>query len=232
VSAIVCVSWPRSFTRLSTRRALNSFHWTFMAQPYDLPEQFLAGKERYYIEQKLTTMGIGKGGFRPETIAEYRRCCTPEQLHAVCEDYRDGATIDFDMDCADVEAGHTIQCRCRSSGDLESYGKMFDPRLAGHPIRVLCPTLPPAAGIIPSSSCRKDVCGTRHTLFVVRRRPRRHRVTPWAVKVLATSLSGTPAPICLTAGNGQWRCCWGGGAMSTTLSADSPVETVQLRLRY
>ena len=45
--------------------------------------------------RQLTAMGIGKGGFRPETIAEYTRCCTPAQLHAVCEDYRAGATIDF-----------------------------------------------------------------------------------------------------------------------------------------
>ena len=93
---------------LTRESALNSFHWTFMAQPYDIPERLLEGKESYYIEKKLTKMGIGKGGFSPETLAEYARCCTPENLHAVCEDYRAAATIDFEMDRADFEAGRRI----------------------------------------------------------------------------------------------------------------------------
>jgi len=63
-------------------------------------------------------VAYGKGGFRPETIAEYTRCCTPEQLHAVCEDYRAGATIDFEMDRADVGAGNTIRCRGPSSYEV------------------------------------------------------------------------------------------------------------------
>jgi len=102
-----------------------------MAQPYDIPEQFLAGKERYYIEKKLTTMGIGKGGFSPETLAEYRRCCMPENLHAVCEDYRAGATTDVEMDRADVEAGHTIACPVLVIWGTQSHTEqMFDARAA------------------------------------------------------------------------------------------------------
>ena len=51
--------------------ALNSYHWFFMAQPYDIPEKLIEGKEDYYILQKLTKMGIGKGGFSKETLKEY-----------------------------------------------------------------------------------------------------------------------------------------------------------------
>jgi haloacetate dehalogenase len=54
-------------------------------------------------------MGMGKGGFTAQTLAEYARCCTAENLHAVCEDYRAGATIDFEMDKADFEAGRRLQ---------------------------------------------------------------------------------------------------------------------------
>ena len=122
------------WTHLTREWALNSFHWTFMAQPYDIPEQFFAGKERYYIEKKLTAMGIGKGGFTPETLAEYARCCTAEQLHAVCEDYRAGATLDFEMDRADVEAGHRIACPVLVLwGSLSHTEKMFDTREAWAP---------------------------------------------------------------------------------------------------
>jgi haloacetate dehalogenase len=90
--------------------ALNSYHWAFLAQPYDFPEQLLAGKEEYYIRLKLGSHGMGKGGLAEEAIREYVRCCTPEQIHGVCEDYRAGATIDYEMDAADVAAGRKITC--------------------------------------------------------------------------------------------------------------------------
>jgi haloacetate dehalogenase len=97
-------------TNISRGWALGSFHWFFMAQPYDIPEKLIEGKEDYYILQKLTKMGIGKGGFSKETLAEYARVCTPENIHAVCEDYRAGATIDYEMDSKDLEAGRAISC--------------------------------------------------------------------------------------------------------------------------
>ena len=54
--------------------------------------------------------GLGKGGFAEEEIREYIRVCTPEQIHGVCEDYRAAATIDFEMDKADFEAGRKVTC--------------------------------------------------------------------------------------------------------------------------
>ena len=45
-------------THINREWALNSYHWFFMAQPYDIPEKLLEGKEQYYIEKKLTKMGI------------------------------------------------------------------------------------------------------------------------------------------------------------------------------
>ena len=34
-------------------------------------------------------------------MAEYKRCTTPEQIHAVCEDYRATVTLDLAMDTAE-----------------------------------------------------------------------------------------------------------------------------------
>ena len=98
------------WTHISREWALNSYHWTFMAQPYDFPEQLLAGKEEYYIRLKLGTQGLGKGGISEEALREYIRCCTPEHIHGMCEDYRAAATIDLDMDTGDLEAGRRITC--------------------------------------------------------------------------------------------------------------------------
>ncbi|HEV7822571.1 MAG TPA: alpha/beta hydrolase [Burkholderiales bacterium] len=131
-------------THITREWALNSYHWFFMAQPYDIPEKLLAGNERYYIDQKLTKMGIGKGGFTEETLAEYRRCCTAENLHGVCEDYRAGATLDFDMDKADFEAGRKVKCPALIIwGEKSHTEKMFDARTAwpqyAENIYKLCP---------------------------------------------------------------------------------------------
>ena len=112
----------------SWRSALNSYHWFFMAQPYDIPERLIEGREDYYILKKLTKMGIGKGGFTEETLAEYARCCTPENIHAVCEDYRAGVGIDMDIDTADFEAGHKVTCPAAIYWGAHSHTeKFFDP---------------------------------------------------------------------------------------------------------
>ena len=98
------------WTHVSKTWMVNSYHWAFLAQPYDFPERLLAGHEEYYIRMKLGSQGLGKGGISEETLKEYIRCCTPEQIHGVCEDYRATATIDFEMDKADFEAGRRIEC--------------------------------------------------------------------------------------------------------------------------
>jgi len=84
--------------------AVDSYHWFFMAQPYDYPERMLIayGLERY-IRRKLDKKGVGMSGFTPEALAEYIRCCTPENIHAVCEDYRAAVSIDLRHDEADLD---------------------------------------------------------------------------------------------------------------------------------
>ena len=83
--------------------AVDSYHWFFMAQPYDYPERMLIayGLERY-IRKKLDKKGVGMSGFASEALAEYIRCCTPENIHAVCEDYRAAVSIDLVHDEADL----------------------------------------------------------------------------------------------------------------------------------
>ncbi len=84
--------------------AVESYHWFFMAQPAPYPEDMLVayGLERY-IRKKLDKKGVGLGGFTPEALAEYIRCCTPDSIHSVCEDYRAAVGIDLEHDRADLE---------------------------------------------------------------------------------------------------------------------------------
>ena len=83
--------------------AVDSYHWFFMAQPFDYPERMIEayGFERY-IRRKLDKKGVGMSGFTPEALAEYVRCCNAENIHAVCEDYRAAVGIDLDHDEADL----------------------------------------------------------------------------------------------------------------------------------
>ncbi len=92
------------WTNVSKAWALRSWHWQFMAQPYDLPERMMASvPAQWFMEKKLGKPGLGLSFFDKEAFAEYVRCFTPETIHGSCEDYRACATIDLDMDTADAD---------------------------------------------------------------------------------------------------------------------------------
>ena len=46
----------------------------------------------------------------PEALAEYIRCFDAATIHATCEDYRAGASIDLVYDEADLNAGKKVTC--------------------------------------------------------------------------------------------------------------------------
>ena len=84
------------YRRTDMRMALGAWHWFFLPQPYDLPERLLAADpEGFYFRSRRSL-------FAPEALAEYERCLRdPRVIHAICEDYRAGATIDYALDEAD-----------------------------------------------------------------------------------------------------------------------------------
>jgi haloacetate dehalogenase len=84
------------FRRLDRRFALSAWHWFFLAAPHDLPERMIAADpDAFYL----------RGGghlFAPEALDDYRRSFRePACIHAMCEDYRAGATLDVEHDEAD-----------------------------------------------------------------------------------------------------------------------------------
>jgi len=88
-------------TNVTLGWGLESYHWFFMAQKAPFPEKLICADLDYYIQYKLNKKGVGLEIFTPEAFAEYARCTTPEQIHAVCEDYRATVTLDLAMDEAD-----------------------------------------------------------------------------------------------------------------------------------
>ena len=75
------------------------YHWFFLIQKPPLPEQLLAGRVPGYVLDRL-----GKGApFDRAARREYERAFRdPKCIHATCEDYRAGATIDLEHDRKDL----------------------------------------------------------------------------------------------------------------------------------
>jgi haloacetate dehalogenase len=94
-----------AFRRADMAFGLGYWHWFFYAQPYDLPERFLAiDPDEHLLEGRRHL-------FTPEALEDYFRCFRdPETRHAICEDYRAAATLDFTHDEADRHARRRIGC--------------------------------------------------------------------------------------------------------------------------
>lgn len=97
---------------MATNQAIATgyYHWFFLIQPNGLPERLIGGDPIFYLQSKLSHWG--KGGleiYAPEALEEYERCFkNPDVIHASCEDYRAGASIDLIHDEADL----TEKIRC------------------------------------------------------------------------------------------------------------------------
>jgi haloacetate dehalogenase len=85
-----------TFRRADMAFGLGYWHWFFLAQPYDLPERLIGADPDYYCLRNRRHL------FDSEALEDYLRCFrNPETIHAICEDYRAAATIDFALDEAD-----------------------------------------------------------------------------------------------------------------------------------
>jgi haloacetate dehalogenase len=90
---------------------LGAYHWFFLAQPYDLPERLIGAEPEYYLRTMLARWAGNAEAFAPEALAEYvAHFRDPACIHASCEDYRAGATLDLEHDTADREQGGRITC--------------------------------------------------------------------------------------------------------------------------
>jgi haloacetate dehalogenase len=84
------------------------YHWFFLTQPAPLPETLIGNSTAFFLRDGIFR-GLIPGVISHEVYAEYLRCFQdPATLHAMCEDYRAGATIDLDHDKTDL--GTLVRC--------------------------------------------------------------------------------------------------------------------------
>jgi haloacetate dehalogenase len=83
---------------------LVNWHWYFLAQPHPFPEDVIGcNPDAYYFRNR--------DRFDPEALADYLEAVRdPETIHAMCEDYRAGATCDRELDELDFASRRRIAC--------------------------------------------------------------------------------------------------------------------------
>ena len=88
-------------------RTLGAFHWPFLAQPSPLPETLIGADPGYFLR---TLCGQWAASALDENMDLYVAAFDQDTVRATCDDYRAGATVDVEIDAADLEAGNRITC--------------------------------------------------------------------------------------------------------------------------
>ncbi len=97
--------------RMNRLYALKIYHWTFLAQPFPLPETLIGGNPDFFLRQKMASQTKAKNldAIDPRALEHYLAAFRdPSRVHAMCEDYRAGAYADFEIDKVDRDAGKKI----------------------------------------------------------------------------------------------------------------------------
>jgi haloacetate dehalogenase len=98
------------YDSVDRRLATAYYHWFFFIQPAPLPERLIAGDPIGYLHALLGGWGgSGLSFYDPAAVAEYERVfADADARHAMLEDYRAGASVDYEQDSADAAAGHRV----------------------------------------------------------------------------------------------------------------------------
>jgi haloacetate dehalogenase len=100
-----------AFRRADARLALSYWPWSLLAQPEPLPERLITADPEIVVDDALGNWGSDRASFPPEIRAAYIEALRdPQTVHAICEEYRAAATIDFAKDTEDRDANRRISC--------------------------------------------------------------------------------------------------------------------------
>jgi haloacetate dehalogenase len=132
---------------MDAKKALQVYHWAFLAQPSPMPERLIGAHPTFWLDHTIASWTRDKSlaGFDPRALSHYRAFFNaPERIHACCEDYRAGATIDVAHDRLDLEAKKTITCPTfvlwgsagipAAGGPLGQWRETFAPEAQGQAI--------------------------------------------------------------------------------------------------
>jgi haloacetate dehalogenase len=92
------------YERTDAQFATAYWEWFFFLQGNELPETLIAAAPETFLRHELGAL-VDRGVIAPEAWDEYLRAISDRAaVHAMCEDYRAGASIDLEHDRADLAA--------------------------------------------------------------------------------------------------------------------------------
>jgi haloacetate dehalogenase len=95
------------YATIDMRRATTVWRYFFLIQP-DIPERLIGADPDFYLRRTLDEWCGTAGALTEKATAEYHRCFDEATIHATCEDYRAGASVDLVNDQEDAE----VRLRC------------------------------------------------------------------------------------------------------------------------
>jgi haloacetate dehalogenase len=112
------------YETIDQARATTVWRYFFLIQPHDLPERLISSNPRGYLHWTLEEWCGTPGALDESAVAEYERCFDDATIHATCEDYRAGASIDLAHDAAD--AHHPVACPTLVLFSKSGIGSAYD----------------------------------------------------------------------------------------------------------
>lgn len=92
------------YTSVTKEFATAYYHWFFLIQPAPFPETLIGNSLEAFLFGGAAPAWMGDGAYR-EYLEAFRN---PKTVHASCEDYRAGASIDLEHDRADLS--EKVEC--------------------------------------------------------------------------------------------------------------------------
>jgi haloacetate dehalogenase len=106
--------------------ALDYFNWLSLAQPEPLPERLIGAETEFFVNWIIDQWAGDGAAISSEARAEYIRCLDENSIHAICEEYRAGATVDVAHDHEDRSRGVAIPCPVLCLWSTTGTGRQFD----------------------------------------------------------------------------------------------------------
>jgi haloacetate dehalogenase len=111
LAALDIIPTGEALRRADVRLALDYWPWSLLAQPEPLPERLIAADPEIVVDDAIGGWGSDRASFPPQVRAAYIAALRDTAtVHAICEEYRAAATIDFARDTQDRDAGRRIAC--------------------------------------------------------------------------------------------------------------------------
>ncbi len=89
------VPTPHIYNNLNQEISESFFHWFFLSQKEPLPENLIKNHKKFYMKSMLGRLSNANNFLERKVIDTYIKKFTKDSIHASCEDYRAGSTIDL-----------------------------------------------------------------------------------------------------------------------------------------